>query len=64
MWFLMASEWMGAAQCKDAGLALEVFPDDGFMAAVGEKTAYLAGLPPESLAAAKRLIVDAGNASV
>ena len=59
MWFLMASEWMSAAQCKDAGLALEVFPDDGFMAAVGEKAAYLAGLPPESLAVAKRLIVDA-----
>ena len=59
MWFLMASEWMSAAQCKDAGLALEVFPDDGFMAAVAEKAAYLAGLPPESLASAKRLIVDA-----
>ena len=61
MWFLMASEWMSAAQCKDAGLALDVFPDDGFMAAVGEKAAYLGGLPPESLAAAKRLIVDAGE---
>ena len=61
MWFLMASEWMSAAQCKDAGLALEVFPDDGFMAAVGVKAAHLAGLPPESLAAAKRLIVDAGE---
>ena len=59
MWFLMASEWMSAAQCKDAGLALDVFPDDGFMAAVGEKAAHLAGMPPESLAAAKRLIVDA-----
>ena len=42
MWFLMASEWMSAAQCKDAGITLEVFPDDGFMAAVGEKAAYLA----------------------
>ena len=59
MWFLMASEWMSAAQCKEAGLALDVFPDDGFMAAVGEKAGHLAGMPPESLASAKRLIVDA-----
>ena len=61
MWFLMASEWMSSAQCKEAGLALDVFPDDGFMDAVGEKAAYLASLPPESLAAAKRLIVDASE---
>lgn len=58
MWFLMASEWMSAAECKAAGLALDVFPDDGFMDAVQRKAAYLAGLPPESLAAAKRLIVN------
>ena len=58
MWFLMASEWMSASQCKEAGLALEVFPDDGFMDAVHEKAAYLAALPAESLAAAKRLIID------
>ena len=61
MWFLMASEWMSAAQCKEAGLALDVFPDDGFVDAVREKAAYLAALPPESLAAAKRLIVDAAE---
>ena len=54
----MASEWLNAAQCKDAGLALDVFPDDGFMDAVGEKAGHLAALPPESLVAAKRLIVD------
>ena len=58
MWFLMASEWMSAAQCKDAGLALDVFPDAGFMDAVQEKATYLAGLPPQSLASAKRLIID------
>jgi len=61
MWFLMASEWLSAAQCKDAGLALDVFPDDGFMDAVGEKAGHLAALPPESLVAAKRLIVDAAE---
>ena len=61
MWFLMASEWLSAAQCKEAGLALDVFPDDGFMDAVGEKAGHLAALPPESLVAAKRLIVDAAE---
>ena len=61
MWFLMASEWLNAAQCKEAGLALDVFPDDGFMDAVGEKAGHLAALPPESLVAAKRLIVDAAE---
>lgn len=59
MWFLMASEWMSAAQCKEAGIALDVFPADDFMASVAEKAAHLAGMPPESLAAAKRLIIDA-----
>ena len=61
MWFLMASEWLSAAQCKEAGVALDVFPDDGFMDAVGEKAGHLAALPPESLVAAKRLIVDAAE---
>ena len=61
MWFLMASEWMSATQCKEAGLALEVFADDGFMDAVHEKAAYLAELPSESLTSAKRLIIDASE---
>ena len=58
MWFLMASEWMNAAECKDAGIALDVLPDEGFLEAVQKKAAQLARLPRESLAAAKRLIVD------
>ena len=61
MWFLMASEWMSATQCKEAGLALEVFADDGFMDAVHEKAAYMAELPSESLSSAKRLIIDASE---
>ena len=61
MWFLMASEWMSAAECKEAGLVLDVLPDEGFLAAVQEKAAHLARLPRESLAAAKRLIVDAAE---
>ena len=61
MWFLMASEWMSAAECKDAGIALDVLPDEGFLDAVQEKAAQLARLPRESLAAAKRLIADDGE---
>lgn len=59
MWFLMAAEWLSAAECKDAGLVLDVLPDEGFMDAVQAKAAHLAGLPRESLAAAKRLITNA-----
>ena len=61
MWFLMASEWMSAKQCKEAGLALDVFADDGFMDAVHRKAAYLAKLPRQSLASAKRLIINAAE---
>ena len=75
MWFLMAAEWMSAAECKAAGLVLDVLPDDGFMDAVQAKAAKLAALPPQSLAEAKRLIagpdrerlksvVDAENAAL
>lgn len=58
MWFLMAAEWMSAAECKAAGLALDVFPDAQFAEQVQRKAAHLAALPGASLAAAKALIVD------
>ena len=57
MWFLMASEWMPAEQCKAAGLVLEVLPDEGFADAVQAKAAKLAALPGDSLAEAKNLVV-------
>lgn len=57
MWMLMASEWMTAAQCKEWGLVLDVFPDEGFLAAVEAKAATFAALPSDSLASAKRLII-------
>ena len=38
------------------GLILEVFPDEQFMETVIEKATHLASMPPDSLAAAKRLI--------
>lgn len=59
MWVLMAGEWMSAAECKAAGLVLDTLPDDGFMDAAHARAEHLAALPPESLAAAKRLIVNA-----
>ena len=55
-WMLMSSEWMSSSQCKDMGLILEVFPDEQFMEKVNEKATPLASMPPDSLAAAKRLI--------
>ena len=57
MWFLMASEWMSAAECQAAGLVLEVLPDEGFAEAVHAKAARLAALPRASLAEAKRMIL-------
>lgn len=61
MWFLMSSEWMDAAECKAAGLVLDVYPDDGFLATVQAQAAKLAALPREGLAEAKSLIVAPGR---
>ena len=61
MWFLMSAEWMSAAECKAAGLVLDVYPDDGFLDAVHGQAAKLAALPRESLAEAKRLIAGPGR---
>lgn len=61
MWFLMSSEWMSAAECKAAGLVLDVYADEGFLDAVHRQAAKLAALPRESLAEAKRLITGPGR---
>ena len=58
MWMLMSGEWMSAAECKDAGLALDVFPDAELAERVQQKAEHLAALPRYPLAAAKSLIVD------
>ncbi len=67
-WMLMSSEWMSSAQCKDMGLVLDVYPDDSFMDEVMAKATHLASMPPDSVAAAKRLInrpeVDALKAAI
>jgi enoyl-CoA hydratase/carnithine racemase len=56
-WFLMASEWLSAADCVHAGLALDVLPDDALMAHARAKAAQLAALPPASLATTKKLML-------
>ena len=55
-WFLLSSEWMTAAECLDAGLALDVVADDELAATVAERAATLAALPLASLLTTKRLL--------
>jgi enoyl-CoA hydratase/carnithine racemase len=55
-WFLLASEWMTAEECRDAGLALDVLPDDALLDHVLAKAAVLAALPGSSLKTTKALI--------
>jgi len=57
-WFLLASEWMSAAECLEAGLALEVIADDDLLDHVLAKAAVLAALPSSSLQATKSLIMS------
>ncbi len=56
-WFLLSAQWMDATQCKDANLALEVFPDESFMANVMERAEQLASMPLASLIETKSLIM-------
>ena len=53
----MASEWLSAADCVRAGLALEVVDDDALLARARAKAELLAALPPASLATTKRLML-------
>ena len=48
---------MSAAECLDAGLALEVVTDDALLTHVLEKASILAALPASSLQTTKSLIV-------
>jgi enoyl-CoA hydratase/carnithine racemase len=56
-WFLLGAEWMSAAQCKEANLALEVFPDDEFIEQVMERAGVLAAMPLASLLETKSLLM-------
>jgi enoyl-CoA hydratase/carnithine racemase len=57
-WFLLAAEWMSAAECKEAGLVMEVLAADELMPRVLEQAGKLAALPLASLETTKKLIMD------
>ena len=55
--FLMGAEWWSAERCKADRLALEVFPDEGFLDRAMEYAQDLAKLPLASLLETKNLLV-------
>lgn len=57
-WFLWSAEWMSAIESLDAGLVLEVLPDDELLPRVMEQAGKLAKLPLASLITTKALIMD------
>ncbi len=57
-WFLLASEWMSAQECVDAGLALGVIESDKLISYVMTQAEKLAALPLASLEQTKALIMD------
>jgi enoyl-CoA hydratase/carnithine racemase len=57
-WFLLAAEWMSAAECVEAGLALELLAPETLMPRVVEQAQKLARLPQSSLQTTKKLLLD------
>ena len=57
-WFLLSAEWMSAAEAVEAGLALEMLPDEELMPHVLAKAETLGRLPLASLQATKRLMME------
>jgi len=55
--FLLGSGWLSASQCKASGLALEVFPNEGFLDRVMQEAENLASLPLISLLQTKALMM-------
>ncbi|MCZ6616972.1 MAG: enoyl-CoA hydratase/isomerase family protein [Gammaproteobacteria bacterium] len=55
--FLLGAGWLSAAQCKASGLALEIFPHEGFLERVMQEAQNLAGLPLASLLQTKKLLM-------
>lgn len=54
-WMLMTGEWVDAETAARIGLVLQVCPDDELMARSRAVATQLAALPPDAVAAAKRL---------
>ncbi len=55
--FLLGAGWLNASQCKESGLALEVFPNEGFLERVMQEAEKLANLPLVSLLQTKALMM-------
>ena len=55
-WFLLSGEWMSARQCLEAGLALEIVPDDEVLEATLAKAEHLAAFPAHTLMESKALL--------
>jgi enoyl-CoA hydratase/carnithine racemase len=55
-WFLYSADTMSAQDCLHAGMALEVFGDDGFLDRVLERAGTLAAQAPNSLRETKELM--------
>ena len=62
--FLLGAEWWSAAQCKADRLALDVFPDEGFLEQVLAMARDLAQLPMASLLETKNLLVGPHRAAM
>ncbi len=54
--FLLGAGWLSANECKANGLALEVFPNEGFLDRVMQEAEKLANLPLASLLQTKTLM--------
>ena len=55
-WFLLSGQWMNAQQCVEAGLALEVVPDDFALEVALDKAEHLAQFPSHTLVESKALL--------
>ena len=62
--FLLGAEWWSAQQCKDAGLVLDVLPDEGFLDRVREQATTLSNLPLQSLLETKQLLMAPHRAAM
>jgi len=56
-WFFYSSQWMDAAACKAAGLALDVVPDDALLDHVIRRARTIAVNSLESLLATKQVLM-------
>ncbi len=63
-WILLSSEWVSSEDCVAAGLALKVYPDEGFLEQVMTHANALAELPIASLLQTKELMIAPHKAAM